>query len=189
MDSWWLITWTTYGTWLPGDPRGFRTWRAQQYVAPPARYAANGEPTYSARQFRALHQKNLDACQPTVLNGRWQQIVLESLRSELDTIAVDSAIVAIAPTHVHWLARFGPLGIRPIVARLKAAATRALHGNGMDANRVWAKGCSMKSLRGQNAFDNAFAYVERHRSEGAVIYVSPKYASRSTGPTASGRLG
>jgi len=23
MDRHWLLTWTTYGTWLPGDPRGF----------------------------------------------------------------------------------------------------------------------------------------------------------------------
>jgi REP element-mobilizing transposase RayT len=23
MDRYWLLTWTTYGTWLPGDPRGF----------------------------------------------------------------------------------------------------------------------------------------------------------------------
>ncbi len=23
MDRYWLITWTTYGTWLPGDERGF----------------------------------------------------------------------------------------------------------------------------------------------------------------------
>ena len=22
-DRWWLLTWTTYGTWLPGDQRGF----------------------------------------------------------------------------------------------------------------------------------------------------------------------
>jgi hypothetical protein len=23
MDRYWLLTWTTYGTWLPGDKRGF----------------------------------------------------------------------------------------------------------------------------------------------------------------------
>jgi hypothetical protein len=23
MDRFWLLTWTTYGTWLPGDERGF----------------------------------------------------------------------------------------------------------------------------------------------------------------------
>ncbi len=23
MDRYWLLTWTTYGTWLPGDVRGF----------------------------------------------------------------------------------------------------------------------------------------------------------------------
>jgi hypothetical protein len=23
MDRYWLLTWTTYGTWLPGDTRGF----------------------------------------------------------------------------------------------------------------------------------------------------------------------
>src|SRR5437870_8866265 len=25
MDRFWLLTWTTYGTWLPGDARGFVT--------------------------------------------------------------------------------------------------------------------------------------------------------------------
>jgi hypothetical protein len=28
MDRYWFLTWTTYGTWLPGDARGFvgRVW-------------------------------------------------------------------------------------------------------------------------------------------------------------------
>jgi hypothetical protein len=25
MDRFWLLTWTTYGTWMPGDERGFVT--------------------------------------------------------------------------------------------------------------------------------------------------------------------
>jgi len=37
-----LITWTTYGHWLPGDPRGFRTRGAKEFVPPPQRYT-NGE--------------------------------------------------------------------------------------------------------------------------------------------------
>jgi hypothetical protein len=35
MDKYWLVTWVTYGSWLPGDPRGFRTFRGREYVPPP----------------------------------------------------------------------------------------------------------------------------------------------------------
>ncbi len=27
MRKWFHITFSTYGTWLPGDPRGFRAWK------------------------------------------------------------------------------------------------------------------------------------------------------------------
>src|SRR5947209_816005 len=32
MDRYWFLTWTTYGTWLPGDARGFvgRVWSADE---------------------------------------------------------------------------------------------------------------------------------------------------------------
>ncbi|MCG3179184.1 MAG: hypothetical protein BIFFINMI_01517 [Phycisphaerae bacterium] len=52
----WLVTWSTYGAWLPGDPRGFQTRRGRQHVPPPVRYAAPGEDVYDARRYRALFE-------------------------------------------------------------------------------------------------------------------------------------
>ena len=46
MAKWWLVSWTTYGTWLPGDERGYCTWRKRTYVAPPKRFAKPGEPQH-----------------------------------------------------------------------------------------------------------------------------------------------
>ena len=53
--KWWLVTFGTYGVWLPGDPRGFQTWRGREYVPPPARYAKPGEATYDPAPHRTRY--------------------------------------------------------------------------------------------------------------------------------------
>jgi hypothetical protein len=56
MDRYWLLTWTTYGTWLPGDQRG-SVERSHNSVGTPwmrpnpaleraARTAMTGKPTF-----------------------------------------------------------------------------------------------------------------------------------------------
>src|SRR5258708_35638890 len=55
--TWWLVTWSTYGSWLPGDPRGFQIWRGQEYVPPPKRYAKPGEDTYDRSKYVQRHQE------------------------------------------------------------------------------------------------------------------------------------
>jgi hypothetical protein len=54
--KWWLVTCTTFGTWLPGDPRGFQTWRGREYVPPPKRYARQGESTYRAEDYAVEYE-------------------------------------------------------------------------------------------------------------------------------------
>ena len=51
-----LITWTPLGSWLPGDPRGFRQCRAGEKVEQPERYARNGEEIYNPNDYAGLHK-------------------------------------------------------------------------------------------------------------------------------------
>jgi REP element-mobilizing transposase RayT len=43
MDRHWLLTWTTYGTWLPGDPRGFVS-NVADHAGKAVRHNAAGTP-------------------------------------------------------------------------------------------------------------------------------------------------
>ncbi len=62
-----LITWTTYGYWLPGDPRGFRTRRAKEYVHPPERYSDGA--TYEPEKYKRLYERCLsETHKPVCLN-------------------------------------------------------------------------------------------------------------------------
>ena len=76
--KYWLVTWTTYGTWLPGDPRGFRTWRGKVYVPPPARYGDSGESVYDPSHYVDRYQVAVDAVErPVLLSTSQRQAVLD----------------------------------------------------------------------------------------------------------------
>jgi|SRR3990172_460055 len=172
MSKWWLITWTTHGSWLPGDPRGFQTWKGREHVPPPKRYANPGEQTYDANDYAERHQQVQQiAAPPVTLNVRQQEQVIAAFVGEVSKLSLLPAILSIDKNHVHFLAKFGPRPIRPAVGRLKAAATRALHDQGMTVERLWSRNCHMKSLDDPKAFENAFAYIRRHRDHGALIHV------------------
>lgn len=172
MSACWFVTWGTYGVWLPGDPRGFRTWRGRAYVPPPRRYAQHGEIPYNPAEFRDLHEQSSLAIDSSVtLMQRQREIVRQAIVEDLRTIEVVPAILSVGGQHVHLIARFGVRLIRPTVGRLKAAATRALSQTSIDAKRVWAKGCHMESLTTPLAFRNAFEYVRDHEAQGAVLQV------------------
>lgn len=171
MAKWWLVTWTTYATWLPGDPRGFQTWQGREYVPPPTRYAREGEPVYNPKPYEERHKIAKERSEePVVLTREQQQTVLDALVAEISELPLDSAVLSVGATHVHWLARFGELSIRPTVGRIKAAATRALRASGFDLKRPWTKGCHMKSKNSDRELKNARAYIKQHVNEGCLVY-------------------
>jgi hypothetical protein len=169
-DKPWLVTWTTYGSWLPGDPRGFRTFRAKEYVPPPARYARDGEPTYDPSDYADRYAKAKEQVPHAVtLTREEQNAALQAIVDELTCLHIPTDIVAVNTDHVHLIARFGSHSIRPTVGRLKSGATRAIPNPG-DRKRIWTKNCHMESLNSDEDLHNAVAYVRCHREQGAIIW-------------------
>ena len=177
MAHWWLVTWNTYGSWLPGDPRGFRTFRGQTYIPPPARYAKPGEPTYQPEDYADLHQAAAAGTGETIsLSADDRRTALDTLATAINTSNIIPAIASMAEHHCHLLAKFGASHIRPTVGEYKAAITRQLHELGDTRDRLWAKECHMSSKKTEKEFRDAFAYVQRHIREGAEVYVWPSFS-------------
>lgn len=174
--KWWLVTWSTYASWLPGDPRGFQTWRGREYVPPPKRYAKPGETTYDAKQYAARYQAaKASSDAPVRLSPAERQTALHAVVEQLERLPVNSAVMAAASEHCHLLAKFGELKIRVTVGFLKAAATKKLHANGFSRSEPWGKECHMKSKAEGREFRTAFDYVCNHIHEGAAVYVWPQF--------------
>ena len=105
------------------------------------------------------------------LSSEQRTIVDGALAADLAKLSLVPAIQSVAAQHVHLLAKFGSLRIRPTVGRLKSAATQKLHECGIASLRIWAKGEHMESLPTEQLFLNAFEYVRRHEDEGAVVRI------------------
>ena len=87
-SEWWLTTWTTYGAWLPGDPRGYCTWRERVYV-PPARYAKPGEATYVASKHATKYKvAKRDMDDPVQFTREQMQIAQDAIVEEVDDMPI-----------------------------------------------------------------------------------------------------
>ena len=132
MDRYWLLTWTTYGTWLPGDRRGFVSpvgddrGRAVLHNVPGTPYDAD---------VPGL-QKSAEASLkgPPVYLGAEQASVL--LRQFLETAEYREwslLAVAVMASHVHIVAGVdGDPEPASLLGTLKSYGSRAL-------NRRWKK--------------------------------------------------
>src|ERR1700730_2765282 len=101
MTVWWLITWGTYGSWLPGDPRGFRTWRHREYVPPPYGRAEGGEPTYDPHAYSERYEEARGRLTSTAVSLRLadRRQVCSALVAEITTVRIVPAILAVAKHH------------------------------------------------------------------------------------------
>lgn len=83
----WLITISTYGQWLPGNPRGFQAGRSRLHVPSPRRSADPGERTYDPDEFARLHEWCLERPEPSVrLTRAWQKAALDAIAGQLDDL-------------------------------------------------------------------------------------------------------
>src|SRR5438046_1652595 len=96
-----------------GDPRGFQTWRAQEYVPPPKRSAKPGEETYDRSQYVGRHQEAMAIMTGEVvhLNIARRKCVLNAVVGQIAKLALIPAALSVSGEHCHLLSKFGALKI------------------------------------------------------------------------------
>ena len=140
-----MITWTTYGTWLQGDERG---------------YVKNGK-IYPAN--KGLKQSNrLSKSQDAVmLLKTQQQLVKEAIMKEAKLQGQYIYALAVQPNHVHIVAGCVQQPISKVVAYYKKAARLALKTAGHNG-RLWTKGYDKRFCFDQQTLEQKIRYVRNH---------------------------
>jgi REP element-mobilizing transposase RayT len=151
---------TTYGTWLPNDPRGSFSKAVYQ-----SELAALGPVLYgrqvpqpgpnTLRRFRTAARPCLSR-PPYFLNDTTRQVAGEAIGNEAQRFGFAIHACAIMNDHVHLVMPRSRFRVEYLVNQLKGAATRALGVT----ETPWTRGGWNVFLDDENAVCAAIQYVE-----------------------------
>jgi REP element-mobilizing transposase RayT len=161
-----LITWTTYGSWLPGDPRGFRTRHAKEYVPPPKRYS-DGK-SYEPEKYKQLYKRSRShATESVYLNERQKQAAAGAIVKVCSKFS-SGAVIAVSGDHVHVFVNLPEeVTTGHFCSRVKSVSSLKLSAYGLKG-RVWACRYHAKRIPVRDA-DNVRRYVISHKTSDAVV--------------------
>ncbi len=171
----------TYGTWLPGDPRGFRTRGHREHVE--GDYKSPPQEDYSQRHEKAAGRMKRAA---VVLSPEARAVVVEALRFALvDVHGIEMLAVAVSGKHMHLLGRF-PRGQKPtdsirglretdpvryyVGIAKKESAKRLAEQGLVDRGGVWARKGKIVRVRDRSHQLNVLNYILQHAGEGAAVW-------------------
>jgi REP element-mobilizing transposase RayT len=165
-----LLTWTTYGTWLRGDKRGYvgRTLDGDGSVRPAnneygERYDADDGRTYN-RDFDALKS------QPVHLTAEQAACAAEALCEAARGAGYDLARAAVMRDHVHVLVGAHPDSKSEVMRKLKGvSAVRLTQRFGRPGGRWWTRSGSEREKWDGGAVAAAEAYVASQENKLAEI--------------------
>jgi REP element-mobilizing transposase RayT len=140
-----MITWTTYGTWLQGDERGF--------VKDGMIYPGDAELARS-------NQRKLKT-QPVKLSPRHRQMVGEAMLQKARQLNQKIHALSVSSTHVHLVAEYIATSISRVVSHYKNAAQIRLRETGL-SGRIWTKGFDKRYCFDQKSLQNRIDYVNSH---------------------------
>ena len=140
-----MLTWTTYGTWLQGDKRGY---------IKDGQILSENEALYNAN-------RKLQKSMTVTLPRGCRQIVKEAILKEAKEIGQRIYAMAICSNHVHIVAGCVNQEIGKVAGRYKKSATNALRQNGFTEN-VWTKGFDKRFCFDEKELNQRINYVQRH---------------------------
>jgi REP element-mobilizing transposase RayT len=140
-----LITWTTYGTWLQGDKRG---------------YVKDGEILPRDDKLSEANKSNQKG-DVIRLSTQQKKIVHNAIVKESATIGQQILALAVCSNHVHLVLNYIPKPVADIVAYYKKAGRLALKASGIEG-KVWTKGYNKKFCFDQATLERRITYVQNH---------------------------
>jgi hypothetical protein len=163
--KWFHVIVTTYGAWLPGDPRGFRTRHHREDVQgdyknpPPAdRYRA-----------KAAWSRFLMKQPPVVVPENLREVIGELMLARLQRCGALVVCIAVAGQHVHFLTKMPKPRVRHWTGLAKKHVTFELRHHGWQG-KLWGVRCKVVPILDRRHQINVFNYILRHREEGAWVW-------------------
>lgn len=159
----------TYGTWLPGDPRGFRTYHGKHSI--PHDYKHRPPDGF----YDTLYQrsKNLMARPAVILRALEQRRrVLDEVVASLLRRDIPVAVAAVDRIHLHVLAQFSDHNPRHWIGVAKREASHyCKHAGLVPVGGIWSVNCECKPVAGEAHFNRTRRYIPDHARRGAEAYI------------------
>jgi len=140
-----MITWTTYGTWLQGDKRGF---------------VKNGETLGENIAIKRDCEKKMTG-QAVRLRHREKTIVRDAILEASKRFKQRILTIAVYSNHVHIVCEYVDVPVSVIVGYYKNAGRVALRENGLDG-RIWTRGYDKRFCFDGNSLAERIKYVNEH---------------------------
>jgi len=162
---WYHIILTTYGSWLPGDLRGFRTRDHREHVEGDYR---NPPPTqqYAARRDRSRRLLKHPAIE---LTPAQRHIVGTALRDRLKKLGAYVVAIAVDLQHVHLQLKLPPREAMSWIGLAKKHAWFELRETGFHSG-LWGKRAKVVPIKDRAHQVNVYRYIMRHAQHGAWVW-------------------
>jgi len=182
-DRYWFLTWTTYGTWLPGDPRGNVT-TVKDRPGPRHRNNTPGTPVDGdmpgLRGWAAAHLK----CPPVRLTVVQAKEIMSQFHETVCHRGWRLAAGAIMRTHIHVEVGVpGDPNPEDLLRDFKAYASRRLNKlwNRPAGDTWWTESGSKRKLKDEEAILTTARYI-RDQEFPLVIWVHSDFADEIANP-------
>jgi hypothetical protein len=136
-----MVTTTSYGTWLPGDLRGYVD-RGQ--VLP-------GNPSL------LNHAKSVMKGAPVLFKREQQLALMDAIQSAAKEFRYALTDISIEQWHLHWIVGHGFDPVEVMIGRLKNRMRQALN-----IGRIWTEGYCHRCLTKDVELLTAREYIARH---------------------------
>jgi REP element-mobilizing transposase RayT len=151
---------TTYGTWLPNDPRGSfskEIYNAELKALGEIEYGRQDPqpPRKTIKRFWVTSAPKLSR-RPYFINDSTRPIVAEGFAQVVERLDLIVHACAIMDDHVHMLVLRSKYQIEYLVNQFKGAATHAL---GLKVT-PWTRGCWKVFVNDEGTFRSAVDYIE-----------------------------
>jgi REP element-mobilizing transposase RayT len=157
----WLITWTCYGTWLPGDQRGYVSNTLLPEGGSLPRENRFGTPYTREDAYTRERARSLLKHDPVYLTELEAFVAAEAITRAARSRGWRIPRAAFMANHVHVVVQDSPDDgptVRRVLKGTSQAALKRLTGR---SQRWWTQGGSDRSKRDGPAIEAAIRYVER----------------------------
>lgn len=164
MRSWFHITFSTYGTWLPGDPRGFRTWKHKIHSSGDYKHRP---PKGEHAGLRTLARTTMRS-RAVTLTRRQRETCAHAIVEKLTEKGCEVVAVAVTGQHVHLQIRLEDRDIKRVIGLAKQLASHRVRDE--LPGTIWGARCRIDPIRSKEHQQCVFRYIQRHEREGAFVW-------------------
>lgn len=162
---WYHIIFNTLGSWLPGDPRGFRNRKHRIHSSGDYKHSPpKGEHAglFKCNQNRSRKCVEIPKLRREVISNALQEFFA---RRQIRVIAI-----SVSDHHVHIQAQldWGYPEVKKLVGKCKTIASLAVREQ--MPGSIWSRGCDINPIKDRSYQRNVFNYIAQGQEKDAWVW-------------------